>query len=224
MKVLGLRKLQAIAACLSIALVGVSVGATSGNAAGKRGANPEVPFERYFADKRGDGSVLRFNDFSGKIAGSRILKLLRSGNILGDRVLLKSNTAVYFPDGYIVSSSLKLDPWRERPGLDPRHVKAQSDLVPNPDYRLVESVENKLGRVCATVAAHRPNESFRLRRSQSGVLSLVKRTPSAFHHIKGGNEQAVTITSALDPRYLSLDPEIRRQANRCLSGNRITLK
>lgn len=61
-----------------IALLIVLAVPAFGEAASKSKSLPALPFEQYFAGKRGDHDVLKFNDFSGKIKAHRIKKLLRS--------------------------------------------------------------------------------------------------------------------------------------------------
>lgn len=185
-------------------------------AAERKSVSPELPFEQYFAKKRGDRTLLKFNDFSGKISGDRILKLLRSGSLLGDRVLLRNNTAIYFPDGYIVSASIRLERWQERQGLTPEQVRTPSDIEPNPDYALVNDVERNLGKVCAEIPSRRPKETVRLRKTKDGMLSLVKRTSGRYDHIAGQDSEAIIVTSAVDPKFLSGDREIQEIAKRCI--------
>lgn len=201
---------------LAAAVAAVVFGLGSANAAGRHSIGPDLPFERYFASKTGEASVLKFNDFSGKIDASRIKKLLRSGNLLGDRVLLKNNAAVYFPDGYIVSFSIRLERWLAKNGMGPEQVRSSHEVEPNPDYVLVSKVEEQLGRVCAEIPDSNPQEKIRLRKSRSGILSLVKRTVGRFDHIVGEPSETIVITSAMEPQFLSPDNRVWRAASSCI--------
>ena len=185
-------------------------------AADKNRAGPDLPFERYFAAAKNGINILKFNDFSGKIEAARIKKLLRSGNILGDRVLLNNNAAVYFPDGYIVSYSIRLEKWLAKTGLRAEQVSTSQEVEPNPDYVLTSKIEEQLGHVCAEVQASNPHEKVRLRKSKSGVLSLIKRTAGRFDHIVGAPSETVLITSALEPQFLSPDQQVHKAAQRCI--------
>ncbi|NVK17892.1 MAG: hypothetical protein HWE30_04290 [Methylocystaceae bacterium] len=176
---------------------------------------PTLPYESYFAKYRGDRAVLKFNDFSGKIKAQRIKKLLRSGPVLGDRVLLDNNLAVYFPEGYIVSSTLRLDAFRPKNGVTAKRIKSSHDLEENPDYQLVEQMDQHLGKVCAEI--NLPNQiKARLRKSPDGILSLVKHTPGRFDRLVGTQSRAYEITSALKPSYLSKEREVIIAAMRCI--------
>lgn len=183
-----------------------------------RASGPMLPFEGYFAKQRGDVDVLKFNDFSGKIKGNRIKKLLRSGPILGDRVLLQNDTAVYFPDGYIVSMTKRFDKWRKSVLKNNISFSSLSPhgLELNPEYKIIESLDRYLGSVCAEAKLDDRGNMIRIRKSRGGVLSLVQRAPGTFDHIPEAKSQSVIVTSSLNPRYLSQDVSIRNLAHSCL--------
>ena len=184
-------------------------------AGAKKGYLPTLPYESYFAKYRADRSVLKFNDFSGKIKAQRIKKLLRSGRVLGDRVLLDNNLAVYFPEGYIVSSTLRLDAFRPKKGISAKRIKSAQDLEENPDYRLVDLMDQHLGKVCAEVKLSDKVQA-RLRKNPDGVLSLVKHTQGQFDQVLGEASRAYEITSALSPSYLSTDRMVQRAVSKCI--------
>jgi len=188
----------------------------TGEAASKSKSLLPLPFEQYFAGKRGDRDVLKINDFSGKIKAHRIKKLLRSGPILGDRVLLQNNTAVYFPEGYIVSATAQFEKWRPKPGIQIERVATSQDVELNPDYRLIEKIDNQLGRVCLDIPSFSPKTIIQLRKRTDGLISLVKKTQGRFDHIIGQPSETVEVTSALSPSYLSSDKKIRELASRCI--------
>ncbi|WP_245881324.1 hypothetical protein [Thalassospira marina] len=161
---------------------------------------PVVPFEKLFAKERGDSKVLRFNGFSGEIPNKRIKALLRSGPILGDRVLLSEDVAVYFPDGYIVQSQARLAKYVPSPGLKPNQVLSRNNLVKNPRYNLVSEFDGVLGRECARVAYADGFASLRINRS--GVMSLITEGPGIFDAVLGENTTTYDITSAVKPVFM----------------------
>ncbi len=199
-----------------IALLIVLAVPVLGEAASKSKSLPALPFEQYFAGKRGDHDVLKFNDFSGKIKAHRIKKLLRSGPILGDRVLLQNNTAIYFPEGYIVSATAQFEKWRPKRGIKVDHVASAHDIEINPDYGLVKSIDNQLGQVCAEIPSQTPEIILQLRKRTDGLISLVKKTQGRFDHIIGQPSETIEVTSALSPSYLSSDHKIQAIASRCI--------
>ncbi len=177
---------------------------------------PALPFENYFAAKRADHEILKFNDFSGKIKAQRIKKLLRSGSILGDRVLLKNNTAIYFPEGYIVSSTLRIEQWRPKNRVHPKQIYSVNDVESNPDFRLIQEIDQHLGKVCAIVPSHDQKLSTRLRKLPNGVISLVQRVRGRLDKIIGKPSEDVIITSSLNPTYISSDIAIQKMASSCI--------
>ncbi len=176
---------------------------------------PVVPFERYFADLRGDGKTLRFNAFSGEIPGKRIKELLRSGQVVGDRVLLAEDVAVYFPDGYIVQSQTNFSKYIPRPGVKPLAVDDRDDLVENPRYALVERFDTILGRECARTEY--ANGFAALRIKPDGVMSLVLETAGHFDALVGEHTTAYAVTSAVQPVFIGnqgLVPDLMAQCQR----------
>tara|TARA_R110002033_G_scaffold169905_3_gene211622 strand:- start:1796 stop:2476 length:681 start_codon:yes stop_codon:yes gene_type:complete len=161
---------------------------------------PIVPFEKLFAKERGDSKVLRFNGFSGEIPGKRIKALLRSGPILGDRVLLSEDVAVYFPDGYIVQSQARLAKYVPAPGLQPTQVVGRDNLMENPRYNLVAQFDGALGQECARVVYGDGFASLRINRG--GVMSLITETPGIFDGLVNEHTTTYDITSAVTPVFM----------------------
>lgn len=197
-------------------LVGVVLSFGVVQAAQTNASSHVLPFEEYFAQKRADKNILKFNDFSGKIVAKRIKKLLRSGNVLGDRVLLTNNTAVYFPEGYIVSSTLRLEQWRPRPGVHPKQIYSSDDVEPNPDFSLIDKIDQHLGKVCAVVPTQTPFEKIIVRKTDDGMLSLVQRIKGRLDKVIGRPSEDVVISSALSPQYLTTDRNIQKIVSSCL--------
>ena len=176
---------------------------------------PVVPFERYFADLRGDGKTLRFNAFSGEIPGKRIKELLRSGQVVGDRVLLAEDVAVYFPDGYIVQSQTNFSKYIPKPGVKPLAVDDRDDLMENPRYALVERFDTILGRECARTEY--ANGFAALRIKPDGVMSLVLETSGHFDAFVDEHTTAYAVTSAVQPVFIGnqgLLPDLMAQCQR----------
>ena len=161
---------------------------------------PVVPFERYFADLRGDGKTLRFNAFSGEIPGKRIKQLLRSGQVIGDRILLSEDVAVYFPDGYIVQSQTNFSKYVPKFGVKPSAVRSRDDLVEDPRYSLVQRFDVILGRECARTEY--ANGFAALRIKPDGVMSLVLETAGYFDALVQEDTTAYTVTSAVQPVFI----------------------
>ncbi len=161
---------------------------------------PVVPFERYFADLRGDGKTLRFNAFSGEIPGTRIKELLRSGQVIGDRILLAEDVAVYFPDGYIVQSQANFAKYVPKYGVKPSEVSGRDDLVENPRYALINRFDVILGRECARTEY--ANGFAALRIKPDGVMSLVLETAGHFDALVDEQTKAYTVTSAVQPVFI----------------------
>ena len=176
---------------------------------------PIVPFERYFADLRGDGKTLRFNAFSGEIPGKRIKELLRSGQVIGDRILLSEDVAVYFPDGYIVQSQTNFAKYVPKRGIKPSAVTDRDHLVENPRYALVERFDSILGLECARTEY--ANGFAALRIKQDGVMSLVLETAGHFDALVDEHTKAYTVTSAVQPVFIGnqgLVPDLMAQCRR----------
>lgn len=208
-----MRKRAFTLACLTALCLGFTVkGAMAG-----QGTLPALPFEKYFQQKTGFKDTLRFHDFSGKIKPERIKKLLRSGAILGDRVLLQNNTSVYFPEGYIVSTNARFDSLRLKSGVETASLNTPhaSMLEPNPDYQIVSSVEKFLGKTCAEATIGDTKYPTRIRKREDGMISVVKRVKARFSDVVDIQEPSVVITSAMDPKYLSEDGQIRALASSC---------
>jgi hypothetical protein len=176
---------------------------------------PVVPFERYFAELRGDGKTLRFNAFSGEIPGTRIKELLRSGQVIGDRILLAEDVAVYFPDGYIVQSQTNFTKYVPKIGVKPSAVDDREDLVENPRYALVERFDTILGRECARTEY--ANGFAALRIKPDGVMSLVLETAGHFDALVNEQTTAYTVTSAVQPDFIGnqgLVPDLMAKCGR----------
>ena len=177
---------------------------------------PIVPFERYYADLRGDGKTLRFNAFSGEIPGKRIKELLRSGQVIGDRILLAEDVAVYFPDGYIVQSQTHFSKYVPKRGVKPSAVSGRSDLVENPRYVLVERFDTILGHECARTEY--ANGFAALRLKSDGVMSLVLETAGHFDSIVGEQTKAYAVTSAVQPVFIGNQGLVPNLMSQCRRG------
>lgn len=177
------------------------------------GERPLLPFEAYPAVDLGGKAMLRFDDSTGKIPDARIERLLRSGPILGDRLLLKNEIAVYFPDGHIVSSKAEFHTYRPLPGLMPWHVYTRDQIEPNPRYALVAELDRLLGPVCAETVylkgrQRQEGASYaRFRINHQGVLTLEIDSPGLYDYLSHEASRSYTVTSALDPYYLG-DPGV----------------
>lgn len=197
---------------LALAVAATAAMTPAANAADK---TPVVPFERYFADLRGDGKTLRFNAFSGEIPGKRIKQLLRSGQVIGDRILLAEDVAVYFPDGYIVQSQTHFGKYIPKAGLKPGAVSDRDHLMENPRYALVERFDTILGRECARTEY--ANGFASLRMKPDGVMSLVLETAGYFDALVDEHTKAYSVTSAVQPVFIGnqgLVPELMAQCGR----------
>ena len=186
--------------CAVSAVFGLGLLTYSHVAAQAAEPTPVVPFEKLFAKERGDSKVLRFNGFSGEIPNKRIKELLRSGPILGDRVLLSEDVAVYFPDGYIVQSRAQLPKYIPSPGLKPFQVLSRDNLIKNPRYKLVKEFDNVLGRECARVAYGSGFASMRINRG--GVMSLITETPGLYDAVMDEHTTTYDVTSAVQPVFI----------------------
>ncbi|WP_085581539.1 hypothetical protein [Thalassospira mesophila] len=198
------------------AVIGSGIFGISASSARSAEPTPVVPFEKLFARERGDSKVLRFNGFSGEIPGKRIKALLRSGPILGDRVLLSEDVAVYFPDGYIVQSQARLAKYVPTPGLKANQVLSRANLMKNPRYNLVVQFDGVLGNECARVSYAQGFASLRINRS--GVMSLVTESPGIFDAVTGEPTTTYDVTSAVQPVFMGnkgLLPDLIRL---CQSG------
>jgi hypothetical protein len=174
---------------------------------------PLLPFEGYAAFDLDRKAMLRFDDSTGRIPAARIERLLRSGPILGDRLLLKNEVAVYFPDGHIVSSKAEFHTYRPLPGLMPWHVYSRDQIEPNSRYALVEELDRLLGPACAETAYLKGRQRqggtsyARLRIDRHEVLSLVIDSPGRYDYLTDQTSRSYSVTSALDPYYLG-DPGV----------------
>ncbi|MGB0683832.1 MAG: hypothetical protein ACPGOV_14050 [Magnetovibrionaceae bacterium] len=200
-RVVGVLALVALMACLNV---------TPSLASG-----PEIPFESYFAKVRGEKQILKFNDFSGRIAARRIKTLLRSGDVLGDRVLLTNGLDVYFPEGYIVSSSVAFEAFQPKAGLAPTRVRSMGDLEANPHYHLTKQFDKHLGPVCSEGDGQKPGTRVRVRRSKSGVISVVQLQPGRFDLISGQKSISYRVISAVARTYLPRKSRIRGLLKAC---------
>ncbi|MDG4719316.1 MULTISPECIES: hypothetical protein [Thalassospira] len=176
---------------------------------------PIVPFEKYYADQRGDGKYLRFNAFSGEIPGKRIKALLRSGQVIGDRILLSEDVAVYFPDGYIVQSQARFGKYVPKANIKTEGVSKRDHLTENPRYALVERFDTILGRECARTEY--ANGFAALRIKPDGVMSLVLETSGLYDQIVDEKTTTYSVTSAVQPDFIGnqgLMPELMAQCRR----------
>lgn len=180
---------------------------------------PVLPFEKYFAAINGQKELLRFDDFSGRIGSDRIKALLRSGDTIGDRVLLRNGTAVYFPEGYIVSSRFAVPAFRPKAGVAVAEIDGIEDLDPNPHYGLVERFDDLLGPICAEEQNAGGGRLLRLRRTERGVFSLVTVRPGAFEALIGRRAPSYEVISVVDEAYLPGSGVVRQLVMGCETGN-----
>ncbi|KZB64532.1 hypothetical protein AUP42_01100 [Thalassospira lucentensis] len=191
------RSLRGAGICAMAVLVISGSFAEQGQAADK---TPPVPFEKLYAAERGDGKYLSFNVFSGEIPGKRIKALLRSGQVVGDRILLAEDVAVYFPDGYIVQSQVRFGKYIPRAGLIAGAVAKRDHLVENPRYALVEQFDQILGKECARTEY--ANGFAALRIKSDGVMSLVMETAGLYDPLVNEATTTYTVTSAVQPVFI----------------------
>ena len=212
--------LKAIAAVFSRRSGGVTLALAIASAAITPAAmaadkTPIVPFEKFYADQRGDGKLLRFNAFSGEIPGKRVKALLRSGQVVGDRILLSEDVAVYFPDGYIVQSQARFSKYIPKPNVVPGTVASRDHLSENPRYALVERFDTILGRECARTEY--ANGFAALRIKSDGVVSLVLETSGLYDQIVDEQTTTYSVTSAVQPVFIGnqgLMPELMAKCGR----------
>jgi len=191
---------------LAAALLGVAAPAQAGD-------QPMLPFEEFVEVSIDRSRLLRFDDSVGRIIEPRIERLLRSGDILGDRVLLKNQVAVYFPNGFIVSSKAEFHTYRPVDGLMPWDVYYRDQIELNPRYGRIGEFDRLLGSSCAEVPyfggrspRQQQGESYaRMRINRHGVLSLVLDTPGRYDYLTHEPSNSLTVTSAVDSYYLG-DP------------------
>ncbi|MDP6953802.1 MAG: hypothetical protein QGF53_13695 [Alphaproteobacteria bacterium] len=176
------------------------------------GDQPMLPFEEFVEVSIDRSKWLRYDDSVGRILEPRIERLLRSGDVLGDRVLLKNQVAVYFPNGFIVSSKAEFHTYRPIDGLMPWNVYYRDQIEPNPRYERINEFDRLLGNSCAEVpyfrgrSPQRNGESFaRMRINPHGVLSLVLDMPGRYDYLTNEASKSLTVTSAVDSYYLG-DP------------------
>ena len=194
------------------------------------GDRPMVPFEQSAAVKVDSRSMLRFDDFAGRIGDSRIKRLLRSGDILGDRVLLENDVAVYFPDGHIVSAKAEFHSHRPTGGLFPWNVYSAAQIEPNPAYQYRAEFDSLLGPACAESVYlkggnRRGGDSYaRLRINPQHVLSLELDTPGRYDGLTGETTRSYTVTSALDPYYLGDPAVVQQLMDACIASQRAAIE
>ncbi|HEX9647924.1 MAG TPA: hypothetical protein VGB88_10525 [Alphaproteobacteria bacterium] len=194
------------------------------------GGQAVLPFEQSAAYKVDSRSVLHFDDYAGKITDQRIKRLLRSGDILGDRVLLQNDVAVYFPDGHIVSAKAEFHTYRPVAGLFPWNVYSAVQVEPNPNYQYRSEFDALLGPACAETvyskgSKRRPGESYaRLRINRQNVLSLELDSPGLYDYLTGEPSRSYTVTSALDPYYLGDAQVVQQLMNTCIEYQRTAIE
>jgi len=201
------------ACCAVLGMVMMAV--VSPRVAQSADVTPVMPFEKYFADQRGDGKFLRFNAFSGEIPGKRIKALLRSGQVIGDRILLSEDVAVYFPDGYIVQSQTRFGKYIPKVGLKASSVVKRDHLMENPRYALVGNFDQILGKECAR--SEYANGFAALRIKRDGVMSLVLETSGLYDPLVDEQTTTYTVTSAVQSVFMGnqgLMPELLLKCGR----------
>lgn len=203
---------------LGLVILGLS------SAMGHAADMPVIPFETHAEVPLDEASMLRFDDYAGKIPDSRIKRLMRSGPILGDRVLLMNEVAVYFPDGHIVSTKVEFHNYRPVGNLMAWHVYTADQVEPNPRYTMINQFDVVYGEACAETlyvrgSERRGGESYaRLRHNGQGILTFELDTPGRYDYLTGETTRSYTMTSALDPYYLG-DPQVVRELREnCRAG------
>ncbi len=208
-------------ATMSLLVLGLSAGIAQAPLAADK---PIIPLETHAAVSIDETAMLRFDDYAGKIPDSRIKRLMRSGPILGDRVLLKNEVAVYFPDGHIVSTKIEFHNYRPVGNLEAWNVYTADQIEPNPRYGMVNQMDNVFGHACAETvytrgSNRRGGESFaRLRRNDHGILTFELDTPGRYDYLTGEATRSYTLTSAIDPYYLGDPQVVRALADTCRSA------
>jgi|TARA_B100002003_G_scaffold159411_1_gene147932 hypothetical protein len=201
-----MRARRALDGVFVLALLSITTPAQTGD-------QPILPFEEFVEISIDRSKLLRFDDSVGRILEPRIERLLRSGDILGDRVLLKNQVAVYFPNGSIVSSKAEFHTYRPIDGLMPWNVYYRDQIEPNPRYERIKEFDRLLGTACAEIPylmarGRQRGDSFaRLRVNRHGVLSLVLDSPGRYDYLTHETSNSYAVTSAVDSYYLG-DPRI----------------
>lgn len=200
-------------------LFGLSAGAVQ--AADK----PIIPFETHAEVSLDERSMLRFDDYAGKIPDRRIKRLMRSGPILGDRVMLMNDVAVYFPDGHIVSTKVEFHNYRPIGNLMAWHVYTVDQVEPNPRYDMIDQRDSVFGHVCAETlyvrgsARRGGGESYaRLRKNRHGIMTFELDSPGRYDYLTGESSRSFTLTSALDTYYLGDPQVVQTLMESCRSG------
>lgn len=213
-----------------IAASALAIGAATAATGAGAGEQPMLPFEVYSEIAVDASTRLRFDDFAGKIFDARIERLLRSGNILGDRVMLRNQIAVYFPDGHIVSSTAEFHTYRPLPGLQPWNVYYRDQIEINPHYGRIGELDDLVGATCAEMpylrgrARRGGGESFaRLRINRHGVISLVLDSPGRYDYLTDEPSRSFNVVSAVDVYYLG-DPAIVQPLIEACRRDGVTVK
>lgn len=178
------------------------------------GDGPVVPLELLGGSKR----ALHFNDPASRIPESRIKRLLRTGPILGDRVLLSNGVAVYFPDGHIVSAKVEIDQFQPKGDLVAEQIRHHTHLEASTLYAKVARFDKLLGPVCARLSdVDGPDSEARLRKDRRGVYSLEIEKPGRFDKYTGQRSRSYAVTSALDVGFIDETQLVRKLLIGCRS-------
>jgi len=194
-------------ATISLVVLGLSAGVA------QAADQPVIPFETHANVAIDEATMLRFDDYAGKIPDNRIKRLMRSGPILGDRVLLNNDVAVYFPDGHIVSTKVEFHNYRPVGNLMAWNVYTVDQVEPNPRYTMIDQLDAVFGHACAETvyirgSNRRSGESYaRLRRNRHGITTFELDSPGRYDYLTGETTRSYTLTSAMDPHYLG-DPQV----------------
>ncbi len=188
------------------------------------GGKPIVPFEHLAKVALDEKSKLHYDDYAGKISEARIKRLLRSGPILGDRVLLQIDVAIYFPDGHVVSSKTEFHSYKPIGDLMPWNVYYRKQIEPNGRYALVAELDAIVGPPCAETKylkgrGRQVGDSYaRMRFSKSGVMTFEIEAPGRYDYLTGEITRSYTLTSAIDPYYLGDQVVVHALIDACRSG------
>ena len=191
------------------------------------GDSPAVPFEHLAKVALDKNSMLHYDDYAGKIAEERIKRLLRSGPILGDRILLNNDVAIYFPDGHVVSSKTEFHSFRPIGILMPWDVYYRNQIEPNPRYGLVAELDAIVGPPCAETkylkaSDRQTSDSYaRMRFSKTGVMTFEIDSSGRYDYLTGEITRSYVLTSAIDPYYLGDQVVVQALIDACRSGGAI---
>lgn len=177
---------------------------------------PVLPFEREYAARRHEHSVLSFNDHIARVPGNRILDLPTVNGRMGDRVTLTEGQTLFFPVGYLVTATYRIDKLRPRRGV--ASPASATDLEANPDYAFVKRFDAEFGQVCARTVDKASDISVEFRILPGKTMTVILDTPGRYDAIGSEKTRSYGIFVGQEERYVVLDQISRRLLAHCRSG------